>query len=562
MIIRIHVILRIISITAIIIILCFDASSQVTEDWIERYNGTANSSDRAVAIAVDASGYVYVTGESLTPGDNLDYCTIKYSSSGTRLLILKYNGPADSTDFATCIAIDNSGNIIVSGGSIGNDGSYDYCTIKYNNSGLVQWIQRYNGTTNGNDEVRKIAVDYSGNVYITGMSEGSGPGHDYCTIKYNSSGIQQWVKRYDGTANNNDGALSIAVDNSGNVYVTGDCMNTGTSFDYCTIKYNSSGVQQWVKIYNGPGNTNDNASSLALDNSGNIYVTGSSDGIGTYKDYCTIKYNSSGTQQWVQRYNGSDNFVDYANSITIDNSDNIYVTGTSTGASSSNDYCTIKYNSSGTQQWVKIYNGPANSLDAAYSINADSSDNVYITGYSFGLGTVDDYCTIKYSSSGTQRWVQRYNGPGNSTDKAFSVFVSNSGYVYITGESKGSGTDLDYCTIKYSQPIGIQNISNEIPSSFSLYQNYPNPFNPTTKIKFDITSNVKSELSGYPSLWENVQIVIYDLMGKEVTTLVNEQLKSGTYEVDWNAVNYTSGVYFYKLSIGDFNEMKKMIMLK
>ena len=99
-------------------------------------------------------------------------------------------------------------------------------------------------------------------------------------------------------------------------------------------------------------------------------------------------------------------------------------------------------------------------------------------------------------------------------------------------------------------PIGIQNISTEIPSSFSLKQNYPNPFNPTTKIKFDVV-----RLS-------DVKIVVYDVTGREVSTLVNESLQPGTYETTFDASALSSGIYFYILTAGDFKETKRMSLLK
>jgi photosystem II stability/assembly factor-like uncharacterized protein len=97
---------------------------------------------------------------------------------------------------------------------------------------------------------------------------------------------------------------------------------------------------------------------------------------------------------------------------------------------------------------------------------------------------------------------------------------------------------------------GIEKISNDLPKSFSIAQNYPNPFNPTTSIKFDIP---KSSF---------VKISIYDISGKEVATLVNEQLQPGTYETDWNASAFSSGVYFYKILAGNYTETKRMLLIK
>jgi hypothetical protein len=105
-------------------------------------------------------------------------------------------------------------------------------------------------------------------------------------------------------------------------------------------------------------------------------------------------------------------------------------------------------------------------------------------------------------------------------------------------------------SIAYESVYGIKKLSNIVPEKYCLHQNYPNPFNPISKIKMEI-----AKLS-------NVKLVVYDVLGHEVTTLVNEQLRPGTYEVEFDAIEYPSGVYFYRLSTEDFSSVKKMILLK
>jgi hypothetical protein len=155
------------------------------------------------------------------------------------------------------------------------------------------------------------------------------------------------------------------------------------------------------------------------------------------------------------------------------------------------------------------------------------------------------------------------NGMGRgifmSTDYGLSWINRNQGFEYppsvrcliVANNYIFAGTDTQSVWRRaMSDIIGINKISEEIPSSFTLFQNYPNPFNPSTTINFEIP---KSTL---------VKIAIFDISGKEIEVLINEQIKPGKYSVSWNASNYSSGVYFYKISAAGFIETKRMILLK
>jgi uncharacterized delta-60 repeat protein len=433
----------------------------VQEQWVAVYNG-GYGSDIAYAVAVDGLGNVYVTGFSVGPGTCgivcNDYATIKYDASGEQQWVARYNGPANDDDHASAIAVDASGNVYVTGSSIGTAWpDYDYATVKYDSSGNQLWVARYNGAPGDFDFGNAIAVDTSGNVYVTGGSFGSGTGFDYATIKYDASGNQLWVERYNGPGNDEDEAVGIAVDTSGNVYVTGYSAGSGTGLlDYATIKYDASGNQLWVERYNGPGNGTDNANAMAIDASGNVYVTGFSDGgLHTGFDYTTVKYDTSGQEQWVARYNGPASDDDEAYAIAVDASGNVYVTGLSVGSGTQEDYATIKYDASGTEEWVARYDGPVNLNDDARAIAVDASGNVYVTGFSVGSGTGFDYATAKYNSSGQEQWVARNDGPASLDDQAYAIAVDASGNVYVTGYGTVDPITLrtDYITIKYSQSI-------------------------------------------------------------------------------------------------------------
>jgi uncharacterized delta-60 repeat protein len=426
------------------------ARAGVQVDWIEHY-GQAPQFNFANAVAVDRWGNVYVTGSSFAPNGLPDYATVKYSSTGEMLWARQYNGPGDSWDAAHDLALDASGNAYVTGVSYGAN-FFDYVTIKYSPSGAEQWVARYNHQADSDDWATALAVDRSGNVYVTGYSSGSGTADDYATVKYGPSGTQQWVARYNGPGNTMDRARDVAVDRLGNVYVTGDSGEGSVNLsDYVTVKYNPTGVQQWAARYD---NAYDYATALAVHPSGTAVVTGYSYGSGTYYDYVTIRYDTNGAQQWLDRYHGGVG-DDFAYAVAVDRTGNAYVTGESVGDGSGGDYATIKYDLGGTRQWVARYDNPDPGLggDRANAVAVDRSGNVYVTGESDDPGgTETDFATVKYGPSGSEEWVERYNDPANAFDQATALAVDPSGNVHVTGSSAYvGGAGRIWTTIKYSQ---------------------------------------------------------------------------------------------------------------
>ena len=530
--------------------------SQPVLQWAARLNGAHDSTDVAKAVTTDIQGNVYVTGYCTSLILFTQIVTVKYSPAGAVLWSSSYGSLLFNEGNA--ITIDDSNNVYVAGFSYGLLSLSDFVVIKYNSSGVQQWVYRYNGQGNGQDAANSIVVDAQHNVYVTGSAMqgllilGN---LDYVTIKLNINGIQQWAVNYDGPSHGDDIPYKIVKDNLNNVIVTGSSAGS-TGLDYATVKYNSSGALIWAKRYDGPGHSDDIAKDIAVDHSNNVIVTGSSrsgSASGT-EDYATIKYNqANGNQQWVSRYNGPGNGEDRAYAIVVDNSDNVIITGASTGNSTGMDYATVKYDSTGSQRWVSRYNGTSNGEDRAYAIVVDNSDNVYITGSSTNSSSGTDYTTLKYDPiNGSQIWTVLYNGTGNSSDIAYAITLDNVDNVLVTGSSRHSSLlgSEDYTTVKYSSLTGIQTISNNRPVSFSLHQNYPNPFNPSTKIKIDVAAR------------SIVRLAVYDVRGVEAGVLINQKLEPGQFEVEWDASKFSSGIYFCKLVSGSTSEIRKMILLK
>lgn len=522
--------------------------SQVSQQWATRYNGSSNGSDYANDIKIDLAGNIIVTGTSQGSND-LNYMTIKYNSAGVQQWIRTYDG-LQGEDVAEAVTVDFSGNVFVTGRSSVSGSGFNFYTQKMNSSGTVLWGTYYNGPGNGDDKAHAIVVDALGNVYVGGVSTGSGTGPDFCLVKYNAAGVQQWAYRYNAPANSWDELVDFKIDAAGNnLYLTGFGNYGAPDYsDYVTIKVNSAGTQQWIKRYNGGGS--DQATSITVDASGNSYVTGWFSDANSWESYSTVKYNSAGTQIWFAHYDGPGQRIDIPADIETDASGNVFVTGRSQGANLLYDFATLKYNSSGAQQWVNRWTGSgANHYSYAVSIALDGSGNVYAGGYSGSSTFLLDYAVVRYSSAGTQQWWIKYNGTGNANDLGTAITHDGSN-VYVTGSSIGSSNNTDFATVKYAQTVGIQQTGTGSPVSYSLRQNYPNPFNPVTNINFEIP------ISG------NVKLTVYDDAGRMVALLTNGFLNAGFYSAVFDAENLASGVYFYNLETENYSEAKKMILIR
>lgn len=531
------------------------------QEWVARYQGP-HGQDYAHAIAVDDSKNVYVTGASQGSGAGFinDFATVKYDSLGLEQWVARYNGSPTQNwpDEARAIAVDANGVCVT--GYISYyilDDSCDYCTVKYDKeTGDTLWMRIYDGPAGKCDQAYALAMDGDGNVYVTGKSEGTGTDFDFLTIKYNSDGEEQWTARYNNPAGDGwDIAYALAVDSSGNVYVTGESYDPNTYYDCVTVKYDSLGVQQWTQRYSYEGNWSDEGLAITVDDTGNVYVTGRSVSTTTSWDYATIKYNANGIQQWATRYHGMANYDDEPTGIALDDSGNVYVTGKSgIDPLFRYQFATVKYTSSGTQEWVKTYIGPANLSAHANAVVVDHQNDICVTGLDYGADTTSEYVTIKYSSNGTEEWIAQYSaGVVQGDDWATAVCVDEHDYVYVTGCSESSDGNPDYLTIKYS-PSGPGIEENEISNpgnTIQMLQVCPNPFR----------THCSVALYG-SNLWEQASTLqIYDITGCLVRSFKLTPVVSwnGT---DDSGQKVPAGVYFIQLEPSAYRQVVKVILLK
>ena len=361
-------------------------------------------------------------------------------------------------------------------GGGGGDGSMD--------SPGSPWAVTIQGVTavgTDSDETgRGIATDTAGNVYVTGITDGTLPGspvtnqgaYDFFLVKYNATGDNVWTRQMGSP--NTEVVSGVAVDNAGNIYVAGYTGGTlpgsptthrGGGFDLFLVKYNSAGENVWTRQM---GSTkSDTASGVAVDSGGNIYVAGYT--LGTLPgspttnqggtDLFLVKYDSTGENVWTRQMGSP--FNDTVSGVAVDTAGNIYVAGytsstlpgSPTTNQGSDDLFLVKYNLAGDNVWTRQFGTP--DIDDAMTVAVDTAGNIYVAGYT--LGTLpgspttnqgsDDLFLVKYNSAGDNVWTRQKGSPDD--DDALAIAVDTVGNVYVTGVRVKFFIEGDGFVLKY-----------------------------------------------------------------------------------------------------------------
>jgi hypothetical protein len=513
--------------------------AQVSENWVQRFTSDSTRDETVNDMFVDAQGNVYITGSQKGPYQSqLEAVTVKYNSNGVQQWIQNYHAPSNNGAFGRAIHVDVNGFVYVTGeNAIISGGANEALIIKYNSTGTQLWSYRFQYVNQSYAGGFDIITDLIGNVYVTG-EYGNG-GNNIFLIKFDPSGTLVGQTFYNSSS---EGGRRIALDGAGKIIIGGYIQDNDSS-SFIALKYEQNLDLVWTSRL-GQNIGNQNVIDMAIDNNSNIILAGTSN-----LDYQIVKINPAGAVQWSKLYNSTSGW-DRCKGVVKDDLGNIYITG-ETGALGfplTYKITTIKYSPDGNEIWLNEFGDSAGTDGyTGYDIAIDNLANVYIIGQRYSNL---DITTIKYNTAGSLQWTINYNGLSNSQDVPVAVGVDPNGNVFSTGNSLDFTTGYDIAIIKYVQmPTSIEEEGNFI-SSFTLKQNYPNPFNPSTKISWQ--SSVSS--------WQTLKV--YDVLGNEIATLVDEYKPAGNYEVDFNAIALSNGVYFYKLQSGDFVEIKKMTFLK
>ena len=466
-------------------------------------------------------------------------------------------------DFPTIIS-DSAGGAIITWVDK-RSGNYDVYAQRINAKGEVQWTTDgvAISTATDNQQYPVITSDQNGGAIITWRDSRNG-NRDIYAQRINATGQIQWTANGVAVctvAEDQDNSAIMSDGNNGAIIIWEDDRNGAT--DIYAQRINSAGTGQWTS--NGiPVCTADHYQydpKLTTDGSGGAIAVWW-DNRGSDHDIYAQRISAAGQVQWTA--NGvavctKTGDQDYP-VLVSDGSGGAFITWIDNHGGEKNIYAQL-LNTSGALQWnadgvpICIASG---AQDDAYIIS-DESGGAIISWSDSRNGNYDIYAQ-RIIASGDVQWTT--NGVAISTaaeDQYVPVLVSDKyGGAIIAWEDYRDGgfnSDIYAQNVSHLGILGVANpISgdqpNEMPTRFALGQNYPNPFNPTTVIPYQIPSRA------------HVVLKVYNVLGQEVATLVNSEMKAGSYEARWDARNVPSGLYIYMLKAETFSETRKLILVK
>jgi len=522
-------------------------SAQI-ERWVHPYDGPANGDDWAYSTVYGADGNVYAAGFSESTATGRDFTVISLTPADTERWVYRYSGPGNGADWANSVVYGLDGNVYAAGVSTGIGTAQDFTVISLTADGEERWVYRADGAAHARDEAGSIVYGLDGNVYAAGVSTGTGTAQDFTVISLTADGTERWVRKYDGTLGA-DWANSIVYGTDGNLYAAGYSSDSLNNRPFAVVSLTTAGAQRWVYRYTAVGE----AYSIVGDTGGNLYVAGVSAGSGTGQDFTAIGLTSAGGERWAYRYNGPGDSSDLARSIVCSADGNLYAAGYCSYGTSSGidqDFSIISLTPAGGERWVYRYNGPGDAADWANSIVCGLDGNVYAAGVSTGSGTAQDFTVISLASTGTERWVYRHDGTGNFYDVAEAVAYGADGNVYAAGHTWNNGSLYDFTVISLDPVVGVEERKEQLRDAQRRTLDAPSIQH--RRLAFSLSLP-------FPA---NAAMSLYTLSGEKV---LSRRIAAPSGVSNWalNVPLLSPGAYFIKVEAGMAGgETRKLILVK
>lgn len=426
-------------------------SIEVFEDW-NLTSGTQNNFQRSIVRSKTVGGatYYYTCGSTINSSGNYDILVQKKNASGVVLWSQTYSGAGNAHDYGADVQVASSGSVYVCGTYYKDaTDSNNAIIIKYNASGTQQWAYTYNGAGSRHDVLAAMQLSTAAIVGVGATYKGSMNLYDMLAVRVDTNGNQVWAQTWD-YANMNDVAVNLY--NSGTkVYIAGGAQSAISTYKYAVfnVKF-SDGSIQGSTTTGGTAFGFDQLTDIQYDLNGNIYLTGGVINTGTAYDIKTVKLDTALNILWSATYASSGAYNDVGTGLAIDQVGNVIVTGYRTSATTGKDYVTIKYSSGGTQRWVSTFDGGINADDSATCVVVSPTDTnkIYMSGFS-NNGSSKDYMTVKYDGAGNQKWNIGFNHLLNGDDRATAIALDSIGDIVVSGQNKLNDSTYEYTTVKY-----------------------------------------------------------------------------------------------------------------
>jgi len=535
--------------------------------WTRTYGGSGT--DYCYSVQQTSDGGYVVTGytSSFGAGGN-DFYLVKTDANGDTLWTRTYGGTG--TDYAYSVQQTSDGGYVVAGYTDSYETyQYDFYLVKTDANGDTLWTRTYGGS--GTEKAESVQQTTDGGYIVAGYTSSFGAGLvDAWLVKIDANGDFLWAQSYGGA--NWDYVYSVQQTSDGGYILAGyeDSFGAGSK-DVWSIKTDANGDTLWTRTYGGSGDDRSYSSQQTTDGGYAIGGCTNSFGAGGF-DVWLIKTDANDDTLWTRTYGGSAS--DRAECVQQTTDGGYIVSG-----------ATSSFGAGGNDFWLLRMAGEAPQPDVSIEITPDDPPVTVPQGGSFGFtgtltnNTEDPQITDAWTmATGPEKEV--YGPFKEFSDLELEPYQTRSAHFYqrvpnlaplgfydyiaYCGEYPSTVIDSSFFQIEViAGPLTkageagwvltgsfLEGDLSELPSEFALLSNYPNPFNASTLISYELpaTSQVKLE--------------VYNLLGSKVATLVNGEQEAGYKSVTWDASEVSSGVYFYKLTAGDFTEMKRMTLLR